>query len=60
MESEANRRIFDSLETGMLWFDAERRIVDANRAARAVLGIAESAFGARIDDLGWGQSDEHG
>ena len=60
MESETSRRIFDSLESGVLWFDAELRIVDANRAAREVLGIDEGAFGARIDDLGWAQSDEHG
>jgi len=60
VESETSRRIFDSLESGMLWFDAELRIVDANRAARTVLGIDEHAFGARIDDLGWAQSDEHG
>ena len=60
MESGTSRRIFDSLESGMLWFDADLRIVDANRAAREVLGIDERAYGARIDDLGWPQSDEHG
>jgi len=60
VESETSRRIFDSLESGVLWFDAELRIVDANRAARDVLGIDQRSFGARIDDLGWPQSDEHG
>ena len=60
METEINRRILDSLESGLMWFDAERRIVDANRAAREVLGLEERHFGARIEDLGWAQSDEHG
>ena len=60
MESETSRRIFDSLESGVLWFDEQLRIVDANRAARELLGIDEGSFGGRIDDLGWQQSDEHG
>ena len=60
MEIDINRRLFDSLESGMLWFDDQLRIVDANRAAREVLGLDERAYGARIDDLGWAQSDEHG
>ena len=60
MEPDTSRRIFDSLESGMLWFDAELRIVDANRAAREMLGIDERVFGSRIGDLGWAQSDEHG
>jgi PAS domain S-box-containing protein len=60
VETEINRRILDSLESGLMWFDAERRIVDANRAAREVLGLEERHFGARIEDLGWAQSDEHG
>ena len=60
METETDRRLLDSLESGVLWFDAELRIVDANRAAREALGLDESRFGARIDDLGWVQSDEHG
>jgi PAS domain S-box-containing protein len=58
--ADNDRRIFDSLESGMLWFDAELRIVDSNRAARDMLGLDESQFGARIDELGWAQSDEHG
>ena len=60
MESEIDRHVLDSLESGLLWFDAERRIVDANRSAREVLGLDESHFGARFEDLGWGQTDEHG
>ena len=60
METEISRRIYDSLESGMLWFDAELRIVDCNRAAREMLGLDECSFGRRIDDLGWVQSDEHG
>jgi len=60
VDTEPSRRIFDSLESGVLWFDDQLRIVDANPAARAVLGIDERAFGARIDDLGWVQSHEHG
>jgi len=58
--ADNDRRIHDSLESGMLWFDAELRIVDSNRAARDMLGLDESKFGARIDELGWAQSDEHG
>ncbi len=60
VETDTNRRIFDSLESGMLWFDAELRIVDANRAALEALGLHELPLGARGDDLGWVQSDEHG
>ena len=60
MQTEINRAVIDSLESGLLWFDADRRIVDANRAAREVLGLEERHFGARVEDLGWGQSDEQG
>ena len=60
MESETSRRIFDSLESGVLWFDEQLRIVDANRAARELLGLDERSLGGRIDDLGWEQSDELG
>jgi PAS domain S-box-containing protein len=55
-----DRRIFDSLESGVLWFDEELRIVDANRAAREALGLGGDALGMRIDDLGWAQSDDRG
>ena len=55
-----DRRVIDSLESGMLWFDDELRIVDANRAARHVLGLGEGPIGVRADDLGWAQNDEHG
>jgi PAS domain S-box-containing protein len=55
-----DRRIIDSLESGLLWFDADLRIVDANCAAREVLGLGIGPLGARIADLGWVQHDEHG
>jgi PAS domain S-box-containing protein len=55
-----NRAILDSLESGLMWFDADRRIVDVNRAAREMLGLDERHFGARFEDLGWAQSDERG
>jgi PAS domain S-box-containing protein len=55
-----DRRILDSLESGVLWLDTELRIVDANRAAREVLGLGDGPLGVRIDDLGWDQNDEHG
>ena len=55
-----NRAVLDSLESGLIWFDAERRIVDVNRAARETLGLGERHVGARIEDLGWAQSDEQG
>ena len=60
VELSTDRRIFDSLESGMLWFDAELRIVDANRAALKALGLDERPVGARVDDLGWAPSDTHG
>ena len=60
MEPETSRRLFDSLESGVLWFDEALRIVDANRAAREVLGLDDHALGARIDDLGWVQTNEDG
>jgi len=60
VETQTDRRILDSLESGLLWFDADLRIVDANRAAREVLGLDERHIGARIEDFGWAQSDEHG
>jgi PAS domain S-box-containing protein len=55
-----DRRIIDSLESGLLWFDADLRIVDANSAAREVLGLGDGPLGVRADDLGWTQNDEHG
>src|SRR4051794_17733137 len=55
-----NRAVLDSLESGLIWFDAERRIVDVNRAARETLGLGDRHVGARIEDLGWAQSDEQG
>ena len=60
MAAGNDRRIVDSLESGLLWFDADLRIVDANRAARAVLGLGDGALPARIDDLDWVQTDEAG
>jgi len=58
--ADNDRRIADSLESGLLWFDADLRIVDANRAAREVLGLGRGALGVRIQDMGWVQNDEHG
>jgi PAS domain S-box-containing protein len=55
-----DRRILDSLESGLIWFDEELRIVDTNCAAREVLGLGSDAVGMRIDDLGWAQSDDRG
>ena len=60
MDTEIDRRLFDSLESGVMWFDAALRIVEANRAARDVLGLGERALSLRIDDLGWRQTDAHG
>ncbi len=60
MATDSNRRIVDSLESGLLWFDEQLRIVDANRAAREVLGLDDASLGVRIDDLGWVQTDERG
>ena len=60
MATGNDRRIVDSLESGLLWFDEELRIVDANRAARELLGLGGTTLGMRIDDLGWAQSDERG
>jgi len=58
--TDINRRVLDALESGVLWFDEELRIVDANPAARRLLGLGDGALGQRIDDLGWAQSDEQG
>ena len=60
METDIDRRIFDSLESGMLWFDDELRIVDANRSARELLGLGDRPLGVRIEDLDWEPFDEHG
>jgi PAS domain S-box-containing protein len=58
--ADIDRRIIDSLESGLLWFDADLRIVDANCTARAVLGLGDGPLGQRIDDLGWAQTDAQG
>ena len=60
MAADNDRRIVDSLESGLLWFDADLRVVDANRAAREVLGLDRSALGLSVHDMGWVQTDEHG
>ena len=60
MGTDNNRRILDSLESGVLWFDEELQIVDANRAAREVLGLGAGQLGGDIDELGWTPFDESG
>src|SRR6478752_2201123 len=57
---DLHRRIFDSLDNGVVWYDARLRIVDANRIARRVLGLGEGVIQSRSDDLGWQQFDERG
>lgn len=54
------RRVFDSIDSGVLWYDMELRIVDANRAARRALDLGDGVVGAHADALGWRQYDEHG
>ncbi len=60
MAGDNDRRIVDSLESGLIWFDADLRIVDTNRAAREVLGLDRGSLGMRIQDMGWVQTDENG
>ena len=59
MTTDLSRRIYDSLESGMLWLDADLRIVDANRAAREALGLGEGPLAVPVDDLRWRRSDEN-
>ena len=54
------RRIFDAIDSGVLWYDRELRILDANRAARRALDLGDGAVGVPGDALGWQQFDEHG
>jgi PAS domain S-box-containing protein len=54
------RRIFDAIDSGVVWYDAQARLVDANRSARRVLGLGDGPLAARSDDLGWQQFDEQG
>ncbi len=57
----SNRRVFDSLDCGVVWYDAALRIVDANRAARGVLGLGDEEDVASIAHaLAWHARDEHG
>ena len=60
MRTADNSRILDSLESGLLWFDADLQIVDANRAARDALGLGSAELGGDIDELGWAPFDENG
>jgi PAS domain S-box-containing protein len=55
-----DRRLFDSLDTGVVWYDARLRIVEANRMARQVLSLGDGVIASRSDDLGWQQFDERG
>jgi PAS domain S-box-containing protein len=57
---DMHRRLFDSLDLGIVWYDAALRIVDANRVARRVLGLGEGAIDSRSDDVGWLQFDQRG
>jgi len=57
---DLHRRIFDSLDIGIVWYDAQLRIVGANRVARRVLCLGEGAIDSRSDDLGWQQFDAGG
>ncbi len=41
----------ESLRDGILVLDGARRVVDANPAARRLLGVGERALGATFDDL---------
>ena len=54
-----DRGIFDSLDSGVLWYDAQLRIVEANTAARRALGLGAGGILSLIDDLGWRQFDRH-
>ncbi len=59
--AQLNRRIFDTLDNGVLWYDADMRIIDANQAARRMLALRADDLGNyRSDDLGWRQFDEEG
>jgi PAS domain S-box-containing protein len=57
---EFDRRLYDSLDTGVVFYDARLRIVEANRSARQVLGLGDGPIASRSDDLGWQQFDERG
>ncbi len=52
-----DRRLFDTLDSGVIWCDAQLRIVEANRAARLALGLGDGRIDALVDDLGWHQFD---
>jgi PAS domain S-box-containing protein len=59
--TQLNRRIFDAMDNGVLWYDAELRVVDANLAARRMLALQQDDLGEfRSDELGWQQFDESG
>ncbi len=54
------RLVFDSFDSGVIWYDTALRIVDANRAARRALDLGDGPIDAHADQLGWVQFDEHG
>ena len=60
MTHDLDRRILDSLESGVLWFDAQLRLVDANRAARTGLSLGDGPLRLTMAELGWKPADEHG
>jgi len=60
VRTDIDRRIFDSLDSGVLWFDAGMRVVEANRVARDLLGLGDGPLCARVDELGLRQTDAEG
>jgi PAS domain S-box-containing protein len=58
--TDIDRRILESLESGVLWFDAALHLVDANRAARDGLGLGDGPLRLSMRELGWKPADEHG
>ncbi len=60
MDTDLDRRILESLDSGVLWFDAGLFLVDANRAARDGLGLGDGPLHLSMAELGWKPADEHG
>jgi len=58
-ERPFDRSVFDSLDSGVLWYDAQLRIVEANIAARRALGLGDGILLSPVEELGWRQFDRH-